>query len=208
MLLIGQYDSPFVRRVGIALTWQGLAFRHEPWSVFRDAERIRAFNPLLRVPTLELDDGTALTDSHMILDHLDAIAPPGQALFPREEPARHRALRIAALACGAGEKAGSLFYEQCLHETVSELWVRRCRAQIKETLALLEGERAALQGEHWFGDRPGHADIAVAVVLRFILEAHPGLVTPQDVPLLAADAERLEALPVFQAIRQPFIPPA
>ena len=30
MILIGQYDSPFVRRVGIALTLYGLPFRHEP----------------------------------------------------------------------------------------------------------------------------------------------------------------------------------
>jgi len=34
MILIGQYDSPFVRRVGIALTLYGLAFEHRPWSTF------------------------------------------------------------------------------------------------------------------------------------------------------------------------------
>jgi len=34
MILIGQYDSPFVRRVGIALTLYGLPFEHRPWSIF------------------------------------------------------------------------------------------------------------------------------------------------------------------------------
>ena len=56
MILIGQYDSPFVRRVGIALTLYGLPFEHKPWSTFGDAEKIRPYNPLTRVPTLVLDD--------------------------------------------------------------------------------------------------------------------------------------------------------
>lgn len=57
MILIGQYDSSFVRRVGIALTLYRLPFEHRPWSVMSDAEKIRALNPLVRVPTLVLDDG-------------------------------------------------------------------------------------------------------------------------------------------------------
>ncbi|MGL4243804.1 MAG: glutathione S-transferase N-terminal domain-containing protein, partial [Beijerinckiaceae bacterium] len=45
MLLIGQYDSPFVRRVGIALRLYDLPFRHETWSAFGDAAKIRAASP-------------------------------------------------------------------------------------------------------------------------------------------------------------------
>jgi glutathione S-transferase len=37
MFLIGQYDSPFVRRVAIALRLYGLPFEHRPWSTFGDA---------------------------------------------------------------------------------------------------------------------------------------------------------------------------
>ena len=44
MMLIGQYDSPFVRRVGIALTTYGMVFEHRPWSVFGDADKIAAYN--------------------------------------------------------------------------------------------------------------------------------------------------------------------
>jgi glutathione S-transferase len=68
MILIGQYDSPFVRRVAIAMTLQGVAFEHRPWSVWADAEAIAPFNPLRRVPTLVLDDGEALIESSAILD--------------------------------------------------------------------------------------------------------------------------------------------
>ena len=92
MILIGQYDSPFVRRVGIALTLYRQHFRQEPWSVFGDADRIRPHNPLTRVPTLVLADGESLIDSHMILDHLDSLVPAADRLFPTTEPDRRRAL--------------------------------------------------------------------------------------------------------------------
>jgi glutathione S-transferase len=207
MILIGQYDSPFVRRVGIALTLYGLAFEHRPWSSFGDAAKLRAYNPLTRVPTLVLDDGTVLVESHAMLDYLDGLVPAEARLFPSTEPARHRALRVAGLATGLGDKAVSLFYEQRLHAEVSAVWVARCRAQIEAVLAVLERERAGQGGDWWFGPRIGHADIAVACVLRFIGEVHGGVIRLADYPALAAHGARAEALPVFQAVRQAFAPP-
>ena len=73
MILIGQYDSPFVRRVGITLRLYGIAFDHRPLSAFSDTAALAALNPLLRVPALVLPDGFVLTDSHMILDYLDGM---------------------------------------------------------------------------------------------------------------------------------------
>ena len=208
MILIGQYDSPFVRRVGIALTLYGLPFEHKPWSTFGDADKIRPYNPLTRVPTLVLDNGEVLIESHSILDHLDSLVPAERRMFPSSEPARRQALKVAALATGMAEKAVSLFYERVLHKETSEVWVRRCRVQISGVLAALEADRAARKSDYWFGGRIGHADIAVAAALRFIGEAHAGLVSMAEFPALAAHAARLEALPVFRTISQPFIPPA
>lgn len=206
MILIGQYDSPFVRRVGIALTLYGLPFEHRPWSVFSDADKIRPHNPLLRVPVLVLDDGTALCDSHAILDYLDSRVPA--PMFSRTEPQRYRAIRIASLASSLADKAVSLFYEKRLHAVASDIWVERCAGQIAGALAVLEQERAAHPSPFWFGDDIGHADIAVAVALRFLAEAHPGLVDMASYPALAAHAAKLEAMPAFRQISQPFIPPA
>lgn len=208
MILIGQYDSPFVRRVGIALTLYELPFEHRPWSVFGNGEKIAPLNPLVRVPTLELDDGLVLVESHAMLDYLDGLGPPERALFPREEPARHRALRLAGLAMGLAEKAVSLFYELKLHNQISETWAGRCRSQIAGTLAALERERAERSGDWWLDDRIGHADIALACALRFASDAHPDLVVLGDYPALEAHSVRCEALDVFRAISQPFIPPA
>lgn len=208
MILIGQYDSPYVRRVGIALTLYGLPFSHRPWSTFSDADKLRPYNPLTRVPTLVLDTGETLIESHAILDYLDSLVPAERAMFPRTEPARHQALKVAALATGLGDKAVSLFYEKRMHKEVSEAWVNRCGAQIMAVLTVLEADRASRATDYWFGNRIGHADIAVATVLGFVTEAHPGLISLADFPGLNAHAARLEALPVFQAIKQVFIPPA
>jgi glutathione S-transferase len=207
MILIGQYDSPFVRRVGIALRLYGIPFQHKPWSTFSDADKFRALNPLTRVPTLVLDKGDVLIESHAILDHIDSLIPADKALFPRTEPARHQALKVAALACGLGDKAVALFYEKVLHKDVSDTWVARCSAQILDTLALLEAKRAARSTTYWFGEAFGHADIVVATVLRHFVEAHPGFVDMADYPALSAHAARMEAMPVFQEISQPFIAP-
>lgn len=208
MILIGQYDSPFVRRVGIALTLYGLPFEHRPWSVFGDADLVRAHNPLVRVPTLVLDDGVALVESHVILDYLDGVVGPQRAMFPPGGNARRDAQRISALAAGMGDKAVALFYEQRLHQQVSPVWVERCRSQVLAVGQALEADRAARASDWWLGDRLGHADIVVATVLRFANEAHPGLLPMDRLPLLRAHAARMEALPVFQSIAQPFIPPA
>ncbi|MDB5686932.1 MAG: gst3, partial [Rhizorhabdus sp.] len=67
MILIGQYDSPFVRRVGIALHLYDMAYDHRPWSTFSDGDKVAAYNPLRRVPTLLLDDGDVLIESGAIL---------------------------------------------------------------------------------------------------------------------------------------------
>lgn len=208
MILIGQYDSPYVRRVGIALTLYGIGFEHRTWSAFGDADKLRALNPLTRVPTLVLDDGTVLVESHAILDYLDSLVPAERRLFPAAEPERHRALRVASLATGLGDKAVALFYEQRLHAEASEVWVARCRAQMEAALAVLEAERSAAPGPWWFGGSLGHADIALACVLRFIGEVHGKAIDLARYPALQAHCARAEALPVFQQVQQPFTPPS
>ena len=87
MILIGQFDSPFVRRVGIALEIYGIAYEHKPWSTFGDADKIAPYNPLLRVPTLVLDGGEALVETLAILDTLDEMAGPERMLIPASGPA-------------------------------------------------------------------------------------------------------------------------
>ncbi len=208
MILIGQFDSPFVRRVGIALRLYALPFEHRPWSTFGDADSLGAYNPLRRVPTLVLDDGEVLIESGAILDHLDQSVGPARAMLAAAGPGRRHALQVVALGSGLAEKAVSLVYERVLHEQTSELWIARCRTQIAGVLDVLETRRKAAGGRYWAGESIGHADIMVACALRFLTEAHPGLFEPARWPALADHAAMCEALGPFHAIAQPFIPPS
>ena len=152
MILIGQYDSPFVRRVAIALRLYGLPFEHRPWSTFGDGDKIAPYNPLRRVPTLLLDGGEALIESTAILDYLDELVGPDKAMIAAKGPERRHALRICALATGLGDKAVSLVYERVLRKDhQSKLWVARCEAQIGGVLEVLEKARANIASPYWFG---------------------------------------------------------
>ena len=208
MILIGQYDSPFVRRVAIALRLYGLEYEHRPWSTFGDADRLAPLNPLRRVPTVVLDDGEVLIESTAILDHLDELVGPERAMLPERGKPRRLALKVCALATGLADKAVSLLYERVLHNEKSQTWVERCSAQIAGVLDALEADRAAKPTLYWFGTAIGHADIAVACALRFTREAHPAAFQPSRWPAVAAHAERCEALPAFREIVQPLKPPS
>ncbi len=207
MMLIGQYDSPFVRRVGIALKTYGLAFEHRPWSTFGDADQIARYNPLRRAPTLVLDDGAVITDSLTILEVLDAMAGPKAAVLNRTGADRRDLLQISAFAAGAADKAISLVYERVLREAALPLWVDRCRAQVSETLDLLEAERAQRSTPYLFDAALSHADVVLATVTRFICEALDGEFDWTHRPALKAHSARCEALSAFQEASQPFLKP-
>ena len=207
MILIGQFDSPFVRRVAIALDLRGVAYEHRAWSTFGDADLLAPFNPLRRVPTLVLDDGEVLIDSFIILDWLDERAGPGQALIASHGPERRAALKVCALATGLADKAVSLLYERILHKEISQIWINRCRSQIADVMSALEIDRGTRPSTFWFGETIGHADIAVACAIRFTREAHPGLFDPTRWPALERHAAHCESLDPFRRIAQPLIPP-
>jgi glutathione S-transferase len=204
VILIGQYDSPFVRRTAIALDLYGLSYEHRPWSVWANEAELAKVSPLRRVPVLVLDDGEALVDSFSILDYLDERVGPERALYPVAGAARRAALKVTALATGFADKAVSLFYEGLLHEPPAAKWADRCRRQILETLGMLESDRATRTTPYWFGTELTHADIAVACALRFTREAHPTGLDLGEHRALQAHAARCEALDVFRRIQQPF----
>jgi glutathione S-transferase len=91
MILVGQYDSPYVRRVAVSLRLLGFGYEHDTRSVFADFDALRQVNPVGRIPSLVLDDGEVLIDSAAILDWLDRAVGPERALLPHDGPARRRA---------------------------------------------------------------------------------------------------------------------
>jgi glutathione S-transferase len=207
MQLIGQFDSPFVRRVGIALVRYAMPFEHLPYSTFGEGGRFHHLNPLKRVPTLVLDDGEALMGSDAILDHLDETQGRERALIAASGAARRAALKRCALATGTSEKAVGFFYARLFASQLDPAFVARSEAQIRDGLAALDRACAQRQGDWWFGIEPGHDDIAAACTTRHACEAYPALLRLADYPALARHCARAELRPEFQSITQVFIPP-
>ncbi len=210
MLLIGMFDSPFVRRVAISMKLMELPFEHANWSVGRDFDRIREYNPLGRVPALVTDDGEKLLESGAILDYLEERAGPDRALLPRSGPERRQALRLMALATGAADKGAIQVYERVFRpeEKRHQPWTDRCRVQMSGSLAAIDrylGERGVSQ---WLvGKRMTQADITAVCVFTFLndaLRVASDAVMFQSLAMLAA---RCESLPVFQETRVPFHAP-
>jgi len=104
MRLLYTTGSPFARLVRIALLETGLDASVTQQELTRarlySAESdVLALNPVGRVPTLELDDGTILTESKLILDYIDALNP-GPKLLPRDGSDGWRTLAEMGQALG------------------------------------------------------------------------------------------------------------
>jgi glutathione S-transferase len=195
MILVGQYDSPYVRRVAISLRVLGFTYEHDTRSVFGDFDSMRQTNPIGRIPSLILDDGSVLVDSGVILDYLDEQVGPERALIPRSGLARLRVLQRVALASGAIDKAGAANYERLLRPQQYQWpdWITRLQTQAA-------GAIAALAAESWPEDAPlDQAQITTACLLRYVQMTSPDLAPPDRYPTLAALAARCEKRPEFQA---------
>jgi glutathione S-transferase len=210
MLLIGMFDSPFVRRVAITMKLLDMPFEHANWSIGRDFDRIREYNPLGRVPTLVLRSGESLMESGAILDYLDEAAGRERALLPPEGADRRQALKLMAMATGAAEKGVLQVYEGVFRpeEKRHRPWLERLRVQMSSSLAAIDryaGERGASQ---WLvGKRMTQADITAACVFTFLndtLKVAADRVMFQSLATLAA---RCESLPAFQETHVPFFVP-
>mgnify|MGYP001237896548 CR=1 FL=1 len=95
--------SPFVRKVVLSAHELGLADRIEKVRTLAAMSQPNAAlmrdNPLSKIPTLVLDDGTVLYDSVVICEYLDGLAG-GHRLFPADSKQRIDALRRHALGNG------------------------------------------------------------------------------------------------------------
>jgi glutathione S-transferase len=208
MILIGMFDSPFVRRVAVSLNLLGMAFEHRNWSVGKDFELIRHFNPLGRVPTLVQSDGEALIDSAAILDFIDGEVGE-RALLPPSGLARREALRVIALALGAAEKGVAQVYEVAFRPEAKRHapWVERCRTQMQSALNELERLSQARSGEWLVGGRMTQADVTTSCVFTFLTDAVPLSQAAVQYPGLSALCARCEALPAFRSVKAPYHAP-
>jgi glutathione S-transferase len=179
LILIGMFDSPFVRRVALG-----------------------------RVPALVQPDGEALIESTAILDFLDECAGTDRALLPRSGKERREALRIMAAATGAAEKGVTQVYETVFRpaEKRYQPWLDRCNTQMHAALAELDRLSQARLGGWFIGNRMTQADITATCVYTFLADALT-INRTAAYPGLAAIAQRCEALPEFRSVKADWFPP-
>jgi glutathione S-transferase len=194
MILVGQYDSPFVRRVAVTLHHLHLRFERNRLSVFNSG--MVEINPLMRIPSLVIDGGETIHDSWVILDYLDEMAGPQKALIPRSGEERRRVLQVVALGTGTMEKTLAVVYERHFHapQHIAHEWTVRCMAQLSGALVHLDGH----SGEPWyFGRKFSQADITLGCLIGYLKLRLPEAFPSGRYPRLERLSERCEALDAF-----------
>ena len=199
MKLIGRFMSPFTRRVAVSLKIQDLDFEHLDLSTATEADEIRRYNPMVRVPTVVLDDGETLVDSDAILDWFDEQSGPDNRLIPEKGEARRNVLQLVSWATAAGDKTVIAFYERTRRpeEMVYLPSVEGAEGQLLEAFGVLE--TAASKSSGWLvGDRISQADISAIVFLQFARIVLPHIFGDRAFPALDALRERAyAAYPAF-----------
>lgn len=157
--------SPYARKVLILLKLLGVSGKTEVVSVrpFENPPELLAVNPLCRVPTLVIDNGTALPDSSLITDYL-LTEYDGSALLPREGDTRWEILRLAGLAEGVMDLSVVVVQERRKPEgMVHGETIDRRVEQIMRTITYLDGSDWQLSS-----DRPTVFEITLACALSFL----------------------------------------
>ncbi len=102
MKLLASTASPYARKVRIVLAEKKIECELQPVDVSPVDNPVNAHNPLGKIPTLVLDDGTALYDSRVIVEFLDNASPISR-LIPEDVRDRVAVRRWEALADGVLE---------------------------------------------------------------------------------------------------------
>jgi len=196
MKLLASFASPYTRKVRIVLAEKKIECDIELVDVQPVDNPVNPHNPLGKIPTLLLDDGTALYDSRVIVEFLDAVSPISR-LIPDDMRERVGVRRWEALADGVLD-AGLLVRYESLRDRKerSKAWSDKQLSRMKRGMSQMVaelGERAWCHAERY-----SLADIAVGCCLGWLGFRKPGeLDWHAEYPALARHYEKLMARPTF-----------
>ena len=186
MKLLASPASPYTRKVRVVLAEKKIDFDMELVDVAPAVNPVNPYNPLGKIPTLALDDGTALYDSRVIVEFLDHASPLNR-LIPADFRNRMQVRRWEALADGVVD-AGILVR--------GGFQLDKQVARMHRGMARLEAELGAKNWCH--GERYSLADIAVGCCVGWLGFRKPGDVDwPSEYPALARHYQKLLERPAF-----------
>lgn len=137
LTLYSSLTSPYGRKVRIVIDILGLADRIavQHASTLDPDDRLRQVNPLGKIPALLLEDGSALYDSRVIVEFLEARYGDG-TILPGDPDRRFRQLTLAALAEGINDALLMVTYEGRFREPeqISQVWLDHQYGKIRRGL--------------------------------------------------------------------------
>jgi glutathione S-transferase len=156
--------SPFGRKIRIGASLLGLErdIAIELADTTNPGDSIRQQNPLGKIPTLVLEDGTTLFDSRVILEYLDHRAGGGK-IIPPDASGRFAELRLQALADGLMDASILLVYEGRWRpaERHEPKWLDYQAGKVTRVLSALEADPPMLDAP------PQVGQIALACALAY-----------------------------------------
>ena len=172
MKLLASLASPYTRKVRVVLAEKKIECDLQLVDVAPIDNAVNAHNPLGKIPTLILDDGTPLYDSRVIVEFLDSASPISR-LIPEETRDRVAVRRWEALADGVVD-AGILVRSEGMRDKKerSKAWVDKQVARMQrgvEQLARDLGEKNFCHGERY-----SLADIALGCCTGWLDFRKPG----------------------------------
>ena len=196
MKLLSSAASPYTRKVRVVLAEKKIECELEPVDVAPLDNPVNAHNPLGKVPTLVLDDGTALFDSRVIVEFLDGVSPISR-LIPDGTRDRVAVRRWEALADGVLDAGLLVRYESLRNrKEQSKSWVEKQVARMHRGLAQMTEDFGERPWCH--GDRYSLADIAMGCCLGWLYFRRPdGVDWQAQYPELAKQYDKLMERPAF-----------
>jgi len=195
MKLLAGPISPYTRKVRVVLAEKHIDCEVRFVDVSAEDNPAIAHNPLGKIPTLVLDDGTSLFDSRVIVEFLDNASPIAR-LIPQDKRQRIAVRRWEALADGVLD-AGLLVRYESLRpkKEQSAAWKAKQLAKVNRGLAVMAdnlGERSWCHDERYT-----LADIAVGCCLGWFAFRHPSIDWRGQYSNLARHVDKLMTRPAF-----------
>lgn len=201
-VVIGNYVSPYVRKLLVCLELKGLAYTIDPIAPFIGNAAFERLSPLRRIPVL-LEGERVFNDSSVICQYLEDTHPT-PALYPADPAARAQARWLEEYADTALADAliWRLFYQKAIRrhvfgEPTDEAIVREAlELHIPRALDYLETQ---LPADGFVFGALSIADISIACMFRTAAFVRFGIDAARW-PRSAAFVERVLALPPFRKL--------
>lgn len=200
MKLIGTKTSPFVRKVRVLLAEKRLSYEFVEDNVWSADTKVPNFNPLNKVPALQLDAGESIYDSAVIAEYLDGIS--GGEYLPKPPAERARVKCQEALGDGIADAGITVFLERKRDAARQDAaWMGRQLDKMNAAIASLSG---TLGSQPYLGGAQMNlGDIACACGLFWAEFRMPELRWRDQYSNLKAWAERMEARASFASTQPP-----